>query len=426
MANSQADRILNYVHDQRIEFVDLLRTLVEAESPSTYPDSHIQVTSVLVAQLHALDFKVLLPHSRITGRHIYARPEPKKKGTPAQLMVGHYDTVWPIGTVAERPFSVDGNVLRGPGVFDMKGGLAQIIFALKALRALNFGPELTPVVFVNSDAEVGSRDSSRFIRQLARRVDRAFVLKPAMSESGIIKTERKGIGRFMITVQVNAAHAGLDPDRGASAILELSHVIQTLFALNEPDSGITVNVGTIDCDLQTNVIGAHSQAIVDVCVPTVRDGDRIEKAIRGIEPSTPGVRLSIDGRIGRPAMGPTPRNRSLWQRAQELGRDLRIELRQGRASAASDGNTTSQYTATLDGLGPVGDGAHADHEFLYIDKTLERTALLAMLLLSPSLQMDKTEGLHDCSNTQFYGHTSDLGTCAVGQERLPPKATHYF
>jgi len=386
MTGAQADRILNYVQDQRIELVGLLRILVEAESPSSCPDSHIQIGAILTTQLHALDFKVVPLGGGSTGRHIYARPELKTRGTPAQLMIGHYDTVWPIGTVAERPFSVDGNVARGPGVFDMKGGLAQMIFALKALRALNLCPELTPVVFVNSDEEVGSRDSGRFIRQLARRVDRTFVLEPAMGASGIIKTERKGIGRFIITVHGKAAHAGLDPDAGASAILELSHVIQTLFALNDPDSGITINVGTIDGGIQPNVIAAHSRAVVDVRVPSDSDGNRIEKVIHGIEPSTPGVRLTIEGRIGRPAMAVTPRNRALWQRAQHLGRDLGMELRHGRAGGGSDGNTTSQYTATLDGLGPVGDGAHAEHEFLDIDRTLERTALLALLLLSPPIQ----------------------------------------
>jgi glutamate carboxypeptidase len=391
MAGNQADRILNYVQDQRIELVELLRTMVQAESPSSYPDSHIRIGTILTEQLRALDFKVVPLGGGSTGRHIYARPEPKTRGAPAQLMIGHYDTVWPIGTIAERPFSVDGNVARGPGVFDMKGGIAQMIFALKALRALDLCPELTPVVFVNSDEEIGSRDSGRFIRQLARRVDRTFVLEPAMGASGIIKTERKGIGRFTITVHGKAAHAGLDPDAGASAILELSHVIQTLFALNEPDSGITINVGTINGGIQPNVIAAHSRAVIDVRVPSESDGNRIEKAIHGIEPSTPGVRLTIEGRIGRPAMAATPRNRALWQRAQHLGRDLGMELRHGRAGGGSDGNTTSQYTATLDGLGPVGDGAHAEHEFLYIDKTLERTALLALLLLSPPVQTAEPE-----------------------------------
>jgi len=205
-----------------------------------------------------------------------------------------------------------------------------------------------------------------------------------MGEQGAIKTERKGVGRFTITVHGKAAHAGLDPEGGASAILELSHVIQTLFALNDSDKGITVNVGTVDGGLQPNVIAPHSQAVVDVRVPTVADGKQIEKAIYGMQPMTPGVRLTIEGGIGRLSMEQTPRNKLLWQRAVSLGEDLGLSLQQGRAGGGSDGNTTSQYTATLDGLGPVGHGAHAEHEFLYIDKTLERTALLALLMLEPA------------------------------------------
>jgi len=240
-----------------------------------------------------------------------------------------------------------------------------------------------PVVFVNSDEEIGSRTSTRYIRALARSVERAFVLEPSMGEEGAIKTERKGIGRFTVVVHGKAAHAGLDPEAGASAILELSHVIQQLFALNDADKGITVNVGTVDGGLQPNVIAPHSQAVVDVRVPTLADGKRIEQAILGLQPTVPGVRLSIDGGIGRPSMERTPRNRALWKQAREFGKGLGLELKQVRAGGGSDGNTTSQYTATLDGLGPVGHGAHAEHEFLYLDKTLERTALLALLLLAP-------------------------------------------
>jgi glutamate carboxypeptidase len=316
-------------------------------------------------------------------RHIYARPKDRKKGRGSQLLLGHYDTVWPVGTLGDRPFAVNGNVVHGPGVFDMKGGLSQIVLALRTIRELNLNVPLTPVVFINADEEIGSRSSTSYVRMLARRARRAFVLEPAMGEDGDIKTERKGIGRFTINVHGKAAHAGLDPEGGASAILELSHVIQTMFALNDPDTGITVNVGTIDGGIQPNVIAPHSTAVVDVRVPTVAAGDAIEKAIHGIEPVTPGVRLHIEGGIGRPSMEATPRNAALWRKAHSLGQQLGIDLHSARAGGGSDGNTTSQYTATLDGLGPVGDGAHAEHEFLYIDKTLDRTALLTMLLQSP-------------------------------------------
>lgn len=302
-----------------------------------------------------------------------------------QLLIGHYDTVWPVGTISKRPFSVDGNVIRGPGVFDMKGGLVQIILALRTLRDLDIEPSVMPVVFVNADEEIGSRSSSRYIRMLARRADRALVLEPAMGDSGHIKTERKGIGRFTITVYGKAAHAGLDPESGASAILELSHVIQKLFAMNDADKGITINVGTVDGGIQPNVIAPHSTAVVDVRVPTLADGEAIERAIHALEPETPGVRLRVEGRIGRPSMEATPRNQRLWALTQAAGRELGLDLYAAKAGGGSDGNTTSQFTATVDGLGPVGDGAHAQHEYLYIDKTLERAALLTMLLLSPAL-----------------------------------------
>ena len=316
-------------------------------------------------------------------RHVFARPAERRRDRGNQLLVGHFDTVWPIGTIEKRPFTVNGNTLRGPGVFDMKGGLAQILLALRTIRELRLEPPLTPVLLLNADEEIGSRTSASYIRLLARRAERAFVLEPAMGEYGDIKTERKGIGRFTVTVFGKAAHAGLDPEGGASAILELSHVIQTLFALNDPDKGITVNVGTVDGGIQPNVIAPHSTAVVDVRVPTLESGDAIERAIHEIQPVTPGVRLHIEGRIGRPSMEATPRNAALWRQAKMLGNDLGLDLRSARAGGGSDGNTTSQYTATIDGLGPVGDGAHAEHEHLYIDKTLERAALLTLLLLSP-------------------------------------------
>ena len=383
MSASNAGRILQHIRDREADLVDLLKHMVDAESPSAAPDSHQLIISVLSEALLSLGFRLRTPRAPNAHRHIFARQNGRERNRGAQLLVGHYDTVWPLGTTAKRPFTVDGNVIRGPGVFDMKGGITQMIFALDAIHSLGLELPLEPVIFINSDEEIGSRTSTKYIRALAKSVERAFVLEPSMGEEGTIKSERKGIGRFTITVHGKAAHAGLDPEGGASAILELSHVIQTLFALNDAEKGITVNVGTVDGGLQPNVIAPHSQAVVDVRVPTIADGERIEAAIHGIEPTTSGVRLTIEGGIGRPSMEQTPRNLALWKQAESLGREIGLDLTQGRAGGGSDGNTTSQFTATLDGLGPVGHGAHAEHEFLYIDKTLERTALLALLLLAP-------------------------------------------
>jgi len=383
MKKGLADRVLEHVHNQHALLVALLKDLVMAESPSSDPAVHERARHVFMSALIELGYfvqEVGLPEG---PRHVYARPAKRQRGSRNQLVVGHYDTVWPVGTINDRPFTVDGNIIRGPGVFDMKGGLVQLVLAIKTLRELKLEPAITPLIFVNADEEIGSRTSTRYIRELAKLADRALVLEPALGEQGSIKTERKGIGRFTVTVYGKAAHAGLDPEAGASAILELSHVIQKLFAMNDADRGITINVGTVDGGVQPNVVAAHSTAVIDVRVPTIADGNNIEKLIHGMQPEVPGVRLRIEGAIGRPSMESTPRNEALWEHTRRIGKQLGLELSRSKVGGGSDGNTTSQFTATLDGLGPVGHGAHAKREFLYIDKTLERTALLALLLLSP-------------------------------------------
>ena len=240
-----------------------------------------------------------------------------------------------------------------------------------------------PVVFINSDEEIGSRESTRHIRRLARIADRAFVLEPSLGLDGKLKTSRKGVGSFTVVVKGKASHAGLNPEGGASAILELSYVIQKLFALNDPSTGTSVNVGVIDGGLRPNVVAPESRAMVDVRVQTQEDAKRIEENIHTLQPETPGITLEIEGRIRRQPMEHTSRNQRLWETARQTGRSINVELAEGAAGGASDGNTTSLYTATLDGLGAVGDGAHAQHEFIYYDKMAERSALLALLLMLP-------------------------------------------
>lgn len=386
MSATTAARVLEYVYDQRHVLTNLIKNLVEAESPSAHPETHDGVRRILRLALASAGYE-----SRETGgpnrpRHVFARPAERRRGQPSQLVLGHFDTVWPVGTLAERPFRIDGNIVHGPGSFDMKGGLAQLVLALMAIRDLQLPTPVLPVIFINGDEEIGSRSSTRYIRLLAQRAKRALVLEPAFGERGAIKTARKGIGRFTITVFGKAAHAGLDPESGASAILELSHVIQKLFALNDVERGITVNVGTVDGGIQPNVVAPHSTAVVDVRVPTVATGNEIEYIIHSLQPTTPDVRLHIEGCIGRPSMEPTPRNQRLWDCAKHAADELGIELHQVRAGGGSDGNTTSLYTATIDGLGPVGDGAHAAHEHLLVDKTLERAALLTLLLTAPAME----------------------------------------
>jgi len=381
-----ARRLRHEVHWRREQFLSLLGELCRAESPSHDPQAQRTLHGLLAANLEALGFAVRELPGRRSGGHLFARPRRSLRGAPVQLVLGHSDTVWPTGTIDAMPFVVEGERARGPGVYDMKGGLAQLVVALATLRGLDLTPVVTPVVLVNADEEVGSRESGRYVRRLARLADRALVLEPSLGVEGRLKTERKGVARYTVVVHGQAAHAGLDPDSGASAILELSHVIQALFALSDPGRGVTVNVGTIDGGIRPNVVAPESRAHVDVRTRTQADALALDEAIRALQPSVPGTRLSVEGGPGRPPLEPTPRNRRLFEVARDLGSSLGLAITDGLAGGGSDGSTASLYTATLDGLGPVGDGAHAAHEYLEIGPTLDRAALLALLLLAPPLR----------------------------------------
>jgi glutamate carboxypeptidase len=368
--------------------VDLVVELASMESPTDVPESQRPVQRRLASALEERGFAVRRLPGRLTGGHLWARPVSRTRGRPAQLLIGHSDTVWPIGTLETMPARVEGGEVRGPGTFDMKAGLVQGIFALEALGALGLEPPATPVLFINSDEETGSPESKRWVRLLARRVVRAFVLEPAYGPEGHLKTARKGIAGFRVTVRGKAAHAGLDPTAGASAIAELANVIQTLHALTDLQRGVTVNVGTVRGGTKPNVIAAEAVADVDVRVTTLEQAAAIERAIRAIEPSTPGTALDIEGGLRVPPMERTERNRALWGEAVAAGERLDLHLDEYTSGGASDGNTTSRYCATLDGLGAIGDGAHALHEAVSIAGMVERAALLAELLMAPVLSCD--------------------------------------
>jgi glutamate carboxypeptidase len=382
---SAGHSLLQYLRGQQESMNALLEELVMIESPSTEAACQAPMHRRLKAEFEDLDYRVRLLPGNSSGGHLFATPRNRRRGRPTQLMLGHCDTVWPLGSLQDMPLVREDNQLRGPGVYDMKAGLVEMIFALRALASLGLEPEVSPLCFINSDEEIGSRESTRYVRALAQCVDRCMVLEPSLGIDGRIKTARKGVGRFTVTVTGKAAHAGLDPEAGASAILELSHVIQKLFRLNDPEHGTSVNVGVIDGGIRPNMIAPESRAIIDVRVQTGADAERIERAIHRLEAETPGVRLTVEGSIGRPPMERTPRNQRFWRVAQRLAAELDLEIDEAVAGGGSDGNTTSLYTATLDGMGAVGDGAHAHHEFVYLDLLPVRCALLTQLLLAPPL-----------------------------------------
>jgi len=283
--------ILDYLQQRQDAMIALLKELVLIESPSTEPDSQGAILERLEVEFEQVGYRVTRLSARNCGGHLYATPAARCRRLPTQLMIGHCDTVWPLGTL-----------------HDMKAGLVQMIYALRSIHDLGLKPPVVPLCFINSDEEIGSRESTRYLRALAQRVERCLVLEPSLGRGGKIKTARKGVGRFTVTVQGKAAHAGLDPGAGASAILELSHVIQKLFQLNDPERGTTVNVGVIDGGIRPNMVAPESRAVIDVRVLTAADATRIEAAIHGLKAATPGVSLRIEGAIGRPPMEPTEAN----------------------------------------------------------------------------------------------------------------------
>jgi len=385
MTTNMATDILAYFKARNDNMVEFLENLIRFESPSSNPKAQKALLEFLGNKLKSLGFYTLYVPGRKTGGYLYARPLHRDRKKPLQLLLGHCDTVWEKNTLEKMPISNKNSKMTGPGIYDMKAGLTQLIFSLQAIHELSLQYYLTPIIVINSDEEIGSRESGHIIKRLAKISDRAFVMEPPLGLEGKLKTARKGLGRFTITVTGKAAHAGLDPGKGINAIVELSHQVQKLFAMNDFDKGITVNVGTIQGGISPNVVAPESKAVVDVRVLNKEDGKLITEQIYGLQPSIPDVEIKVEGGIGRPPMERTPRNQKLWQLAKTKALLLGLDLEDATAGGGSDGNTTSTYTATLDGLGTTGDGAHAIHEFIFLDQLPERTALLTVLLLSKSL-----------------------------------------
>ncbi|BFP41723.1 M20 family metallopeptidase [Flavobacteriaceae bacterium GF1] len=391
MTKHMADDVLEHLDTNREEMHWFLKNLVSFESPSKSPESQIAILDFLQEELKELDFYTLRIPGKRTGGYLYARPRAREKGKPLQLLIGHCDTVWEINTLSKMPIRKGKKKMKGPGVYDMKAGLTQLIFALKAIRDKGLAMSLTPIVLINSDEEIGSVESRSAIERLAKISDRAYIMEPPLGLTGKLKTARKGLGRFTIKVKGRAAHAGLDIQKGANAIVELSHQVQKLYAMNNLKKGITVNVGMIQGGVSPNVVAAESSAVVDVRVLDQRSGQSITKSIYSLKPTLADVELIVEGGMGRPPMERTKENQMLWKLAKSKGALLGLNLEQATAGGASDGNTTSLYTATLDGLGTTGDGAHAEHEFVFLNELPTRTALLTLLILAESVKGKKAE-----------------------------------
>jgi len=381
-------RICEACHKERDFFVALLKDFVLFETPTQNHDRNREFLEILAERFDELGCKVkLLPREKSGGQLTAQLKGNKFEGN--QLLLGHADTVWPVGTLEKLPWKQSGNIITGPGAYDMKAGLVMMITALNVLRKLELKPKLQPVIFINSDEETGSRDSRKLVESLAKSTKRAFVPEPSLDTDGKLKTRRKGSGIFKVEVEGIAAHAGIEPEKGISAIQELSYVIQTLCDLNDPERGITVNVGKINGGSALNVVPAEAAAHLNVRILAVEDMERVEEEIRSIQPVLEGTTVKVKGGFRRPPLEKNERNTALWNLAQNISGVMKLDLKEGTTGGGSDGSFASLHTAVLDGLGAVGEGAHSLSEKIFLDETMDRVALFTALLMAPDVQPER-------------------------------------
>jgi len=394
MTTSEADlpterRLLDWARTHRERLETYLLELVQRETPTENPETFDAFFDRLASDFREIGLETDRVPGDETGGRLEAWTPNRDEADEIQLIIGHADTVWPLGTVAKEPPEIRDDILKGPGALDMKGGLTQAMFALRALEELSLEPSLPVHILISSDEEIGSPESKPRIIDLATQANRVFVLEPASGPEGKIKTARKAVGHFTITITGKAAHAGLEPEEGASATEELGTVIHQLHELTDIESGITVNVGQVEAGLRSNVVAPEARAEVDVRAPTDEAAEAVAAEIRSLEATTPGTELTIDGGFGRPPMEPTAGNRLLWERVQTIGDRLGLSLEGTRSGGASDGNDASQHAPTIDGFGAVGDGAHQRYEYVNLDALVDRVALLAACLHDEPLSADR-------------------------------------
>jgi glutamate carboxypeptidase len=355
----------------------VIEDLVRLESPSTDRAALDRVGAEIARLFVELGARaVTLPQER-SGDHLRVEIG---RGDEQVLVIGHFDTVWPIGQINTMPVRREDGRLYGPGSYDMKAGIATTLLAARILIETNRLPSHRITMIWTSDEEVGSDTSRGILEAEARRSRAVFVLEPALAGGGV-KTARKGVADFRIEATGISAHAGVEPDKGASAIHELAWQAVQLLALNDPSRGLTINVGCIGGGTRPNVVAADAAMDVDVRIPTEADAARVTTAITTLVPRDPRVRLRVSGGVNRPPMERTAGVAALYERAARISRQLGRELPEGATGGGSDGNFTAALgIPTLDGLGPDGAGAHALHEHVLIDSVPFRAALLAGLL----------------------------------------------
>ena len=361
------------------EMVEQVREMVVRESPTHEKLACDALCAYLAQQFEALGGHVKVHRQPKAGDHLqvdFAGP----RGRKPVLLLGHYDTVYDLGTLATMPWREQKGRLHGPGVFDMKSGIAQIMFALRALREVKGGLAHPVRVWLVSDEEEGSDSSRALTEKFASQCDAVLVCEPA-GPGGALKTARKGVGGFLIKVTGQASHSGLDFEKGQSAILELSHQIQAVSRLTDLKRGITLNVGVIRGGTRTNVVAAEAVGEVDLRIARKSDGPVMERKVKSLRAVNRKCQLQIEGGVNRPPLERTKQVAALFELARKIALELGYSLDEIAVGGGSDGNFTGGLgIPTLDGLGAVGDGAHAPHESVVAAELPRRAALLAGLI----------------------------------------------
>jgi glutamate carboxypeptidase len=370
-------RLRDFCRAEREWLLQTIETLTRFESPTTDKVAVDRCGAELSSRLEAIGGRVTRLTRRERGDHLLAE---FGCGASQVLLLGHFDTVWPVGQLERMPLMRSNGRLHGPGIFDMKAGIAVGMLAARALLETGTPLSRRLVMLWTSDEEIGSHSSRAAIEDEARRSDAVLVLEPSLP-GGALKTSRKGCGTYQVVVKGRAAHAGIEPQKGASAVHELAHQILRINALQHLERGLSVNVVQVSGGLRSNVIPDEARAAVDVRVPTAETAAEIDAAFRRLRPVDERTTIEVSGGLDRPPLQRTDGVERLYQQARAVALELGYELAEGGTGGGSDGNFTAALgVPTLDGLGAIGDGAHALHEHVDVESLPDRAALVAGLI----------------------------------------------
>ena len=376
-------RYIRYATDRQAEIIQLIREMVECESPSDSAADVNRFVDLVIEKTRDIAETQRLKGPHIAGYGDHLRLEfklPGRKKKPQILGLGHSDTVWPVGTLTTMPFHQADGRLWGPGVLDMKAGLAFFIYAVRALLEFEVKTQRDVVLLIVSDEEVGS-DSRYVTEREAKESDFVLVVEPGTGLEGKLKTARKGVGDYTVNIEGRASHAGVDFTNGASAILEAARQVEKIAEFTDLKRGVTVNPGVIRGGTRTNVVAAEAHIDVDVRVKRLKDAEALDKKFRGLKPVDKRCKIRVHGGLNRPPMERTWRIANLFAEAKKIAAGMGIKLEESSTGGGSDGNFTAALgVSTLDGLGAVGEGAHAVNESILIDRIADRVALLAGLV----------------------------------------------